>query len=219
MLILDHPYISDFLKETSFKLGLPVLGNQAAREFGLDEKEVLFGEKDFVNRIKEAKEPLVYCNSENPIQWIADNLSFTGLPDKIEAFKDKYRFRGLLRTMYPDFFYRQVEYNELEELEIEEIPLPFIIKPSVGFFSIGVYKVNESSEWSNVVEQIHREVETMPSRFPAEVINTGKFIIEQCIEGEEFAVDAYFDREGRPVILNILKHLFSSGEDVSDRVY
>ncbi|MCF7929266.1 MAG: ATP-grasp domain-containing protein, partial [Spirochaetales bacterium] len=45
------------------------------------------------------------------------------------------------------------------------------------------------------------------------------FIIEQCIEGEEFAVDAYFDREGRPVILNILKHLFSSGEDVSDRVY
>jgi len=38
-------------------------------------------------------------------------------------------------------------------------------------------------------------------------------------KGEEFAVDAYFDAAGDPVILNIHKQIFSSSEDVSDRVY
>jgi hypothetical protein len=52
-----------------------------------------------------------------------------------------------------------------------------------------------------------------------EVLNTTSFIIEQCIEGEEFAVDAYFNATGEPVILNIYQHIFSSSEDVSDRIY
>lgn len=52
-----------------------------------------------------------------------------------------------------------------------------------------------------------------------QVLDTGKFIIEENIEGEEFAVDAYFNSKEKPVILNILKHIFSSENDVSDRVY
>jgi len=51
------------------------------------------------------------------------------------------------------------------------------------------------------------------------VLDTSSFIIEQCIIGEEFAVDAYFNSLGEPVILNIMKHTFSSDNDVSDRVY
>jgi hypothetical protein len=44
-------------------------------------------------------------------------------------------------------------------------------------------------------------------------------IIEEYIEGEEYALDVYADSEGRPVVVGILKHLFGSEEDVSDRVY
>ncbi|MDO9122409.1 MAG: ATP-grasp domain-containing protein, partial [Anaerolineaceae bacterium] len=54
---------------------------------------------------------------------------------------------------------------------------------------------------------------------PDEVLGSDSFIIEQCIEGDEFAVDAYFNSAGEPVILNILHHTFSSDNDVSDRVY
>jgi hypothetical protein len=50
-------------------------------------------------------------------------------------------------------------------------------------------------------------------------LNLDRFIIEECIVGEEFAVDVYFDGNGEPVILNILGHLFASENDVSDRVY
>jgi len=50
-------------------------------------------------------------------------------------------------------------------------------------------------------------------------MNFSKFIIEECIEGDEFAIDAYYNPSGKPVILNILRHPFSSDTDVSDRVY
>jgi len=45
------------------------------------------------------------------------------------------------------------------------------------------------------------------------------FIIEECIPGDEFAVDCYFNNTGKPVVLNIMKHIFSSEKDVNDRVY
>ena len=45
------------------------------------------------------------------------------------------------------------------------------------------------------------------------------FVVEEVIEGEEFAVDAYYDADGAPVLVNVYAHLFESADDVSDRVY
>jgi hypothetical protein len=50
-------------------------------------------------------------------------------------------------------------------------------------------------------------------------MNSSKLIIEECIDGDEFAIDAYYNTSGKPIILNILRHPFSSDADVSDRVY
>ena len=50
-------------------------------------------------------------------------------------------------------------------------------------------------------------------------MNGNKFIVEQYVDGDEFAMDAYFNQKGEPVILGIFKHLFSSATDVSDRIY
>ena len=218
MLILDKPYVSKFLEDTILKMNLPVLKNGAVEEFGLDKVNALEAE-EFVDKIKGDKEALIYSNSENPINWITNNLSFTALPENINLFKDKVKFRELLKNMYPNFFYKEVSFNELEDLDISGIKLPFIIKPSVGFFSMGVYKVSSTSEWGQVVDKLKNEVKNMGDNYPVEVIDANKFIIEENIEGEEFAIDIYYNDKGKPVILNILKHIFSSGEDVSDRVY
>ena len=51
------------------------------------------------------------------------------------------------------------------------------------------------------------------------MIDFGSFIAEEVIEGDEYAVDAYFDSTGRPTIVDIYGHLFASACDVSDRVY
>ena len=55
--------------------------------------------------------------------------------------------------------------------------------------------------------------------YPEAVVNTSKFIIEEYIQGEEYAVDAYYDKNGNPVILNIFHHPFFNSKDVSDRIY
>ena len=142
-----------------------------------------------------------------------------GCLQKIELFKNKIKFRELLERIYPDFYFQGVEFEKLDEIRVEEIKKPFIIKPAVGFFSLGVYKVSTDEEWGSVLQRINTEVEEIKGRYPVQVLDTGKFIIEENIEGEEFAVDAYFNRAGKPVVLNIFKHIFSSENDVSDRVY
>ncbi len=219
MIILDKPYVSKFLEDTISEMDVPVLKNQAVKEFELNSDINFLADKEFVNQVQSTEETLIYSNSENPINWIANNLSFTNLPEKIDLFKDKVKFRDLLADMYPDFFYQEVSFDQLAELDVAKIEKPFIIKPSIGFFSLGVYKVNSASQWEQVVKELEEEVKSMAGNYPVEVINADKFIIEENIEGEEFAVDLYYNGAGEPVILNILKHLFSSGEDVSDRVY
>jgi len=96
---------------------------------------------------------------------------------------------------------------------------PFIIKPAIGFFSIAVHKVDEPTEWNQVLDKIEYEIKKMQGLYPKEVIDITDFIIEDCIEGEEYAIDCYFDKEGEPIVLNILNHIFSSEKDVSDRIY
>lgn len=219
MLILDKPYVSKFLEKTILEMGLAVLKNESIKEFKLNHNIHFLEDEEFINEIEEEPETLIYSNSENSINWIINNLSFTDLPEKIDVFKDKFKFRELIRDIYPNFYYKEVCIDDLEKLNIDEIKMPFIIKPSIGFFSVGVHKVSSASEWKDVIDKIKKEVNTISDNYPIEVINVNKFIIEENIEGEEFAIDIYYDKNGNPIILNILKHIFSSKEDVSDRVY
>ncbi|MBL7008502.1 MAG: ATP-grasp domain-containing protein, partial [Planctomycetes bacterium] len=55
--------------------------------------------------------------------------------------------------------------------------------------------------------------------FPRSVFDAERLIVEQVIDGAEFAVDAYLDDRGEPVVLNLLEHVFAGEDDVSDRVY
>jgi len=166
----------------------------------------------------EAKE-LLYLNSENSIEWIATNLANTSLPQYINVFKNKALFRDMIRKMYPDFYYQQLDLSEPRDFDINSVRKPFIVKPAVGFLSLGVYTIYSNDDWANAVIAIEKEMVEVKNMFPKEVLNTSKFIVEEYIEGTEYAFDAYYDSEGNPVIVNILKHLFASAEDVSDRLY
>ena len=106
----------------------------------------ILDEEKAIQQAKSSENIMIYTTSENSIGWIAKHLSFTKLPQKIELFKDKVKFRTLIKKMYPDFYFREIQLCELDDLPLENIPMPFIIKPAVGFFSMGVYKVTESPE-------------------------------------------------------------------------
>jgi len=219
MFLVDKPYISDFFKKTVRDNAIPVVGTDIAKELGLYSGTKVISEDSAIEMIRKSDNPVIYTTSENSIGWIARHLSFSKLPEKIELFKDKLKFRKLTKSVFPDFYFKGVHFEDLKKLQFKELPLTFIIKPTIGFFSMGVYKVSSHEEWINTIDLIIAERAQIKGLYPEAVLDTSSFIIEQCINGDEFAVDAYYNSTGEPVILNILKHVFSSDADVSDRIY
>lgn len=222
MLILDKPYVSEFLLNTARDRKIPVLkrtdhnpllDQNRSKELNLRSEEEFLGVAGAQASLK------LYCNSENSINWIIKHLANTKIPQFIEFCKNKAKFREWIRPLYPDFYFREIDGRDIGRLDVTCIKKPFIIKPSVGFFSIGVYKVTSDAEWGGVVEALTQEMKLAEGLYPGEVMNSSKFILEECIDGDEFAIDAYYNASGKPVILNILKHPFSSDTDVSDRMY
>jgi len=218
MFLVDEPYVSDFFKKTVSDNSIPVVRTEAAGKMNLHGGTRLLEEDAAVDSAGRAL-PRLYTTFENSIDWITGNLGFTGIPDKIRLFKDKLKFRRLTESIFPDFFFMEVPFDSLREVELEKLVFPFIIKPAVGFFSMGVYLVEDRDAWAGIVDSIEAEMEKVKGLYPENVLDTDMFIVEECITGDEFAVDAYFNDKGEAVILNILEHVFSSAADVSDRVY
>ena len=217
MIILNEPYVSQFLLKTAEDFDIPVVDCSPDRSMTAGFPALT--EQEFV-AMAQKKSPLaLYCNSENSFSWLSRNFKDTEIPAMIELFKDKVQFRKLVKRLYPEFSFAEVAYEDLATFDTSKIKKPFIIKPAVGFFSMGVYKVESDRDWNDIVLSIQAEMDKVRGLYPLEVMNASKFIIEEFIKGSEYAIDAYYDSHGEPVILNILEHPFASNGDVSDRLY
>ncbi len=219
MILVDHPYVSDLLQRSTVDHKLPVVLTPAAHELGFAKAPGAVSEQAAIATLAQNPNTRVLTNSENAIGWVAQNLGFTSLPASIDLFKNKLKFRQLLAPLFPDFRFRAVAPEEITQLDPEQIGHPFVLKPAVGFFSLGVHMVTRPEDWPRVQEKLALQLANPSRLYPTEVLDTSSFILEEIITGTEFAIDAYFDGEGHPVITNILEHLFSSATDVSDRVY
>ena len=102
MIILENPYVSDFLIETIKRNKFSVLNNEIARKY-LNENELLAGEF----AINTAKEELIYTNSENSIDWIDENLSDENINQMIKICKDKAVFRNTLKSIFPNYYFEE----------------------------------------------------------------------------------------------------------------
>jgi hypothetical protein len=217
--ILEDPYVSDLLAATVAELGSPVLDTPMARRRLVGPNVApLSTDADFAAAASRPGARL-YSNSENAIGWIAEHLSAIDLPRRIGQFKDKVAFRELVADLYPDYRFFGLTLPELRAFDPTRVRAPFIVKPAVGFFSMGVHVVDSAQAWSATVAEIEREVEQFAAVYPDQVLGLDRFVVEEVIEGEEFAVDAYYDADGAPVLVDAYAHLFASADDVSDRVY
>lgn len=217
LFLIDKPYASDFLINTLRENHYPLVSTAVAREMIKDEELNWISEELATDILQKAPHTLLYTNSENALSWVALHSNGTALAAHIRLFKDKASFRELIRSLYPDFFFKRVKADEIPVLNLEGIPFPFVIKPTVGFFSLGVHIVRKLEDWNKVKDEVsHGKLEGI---YPSAVLNNSTLLIEEYIEGEEFAVDCYFNNAGEAVVLNILHHSFSSGNDTSHRVY
>lgn len=217
MILIDKPFASDFLIKTIKENKYEVVSTDIARALLNDDDLSWVSEKEASRFMKENPETRLYTNSENALTWLDNHLGDSDFALHAQLFKDKVRFRELIQSLYPGFYFRTVKLEEIQSLNKKELPFPFVIKPSVGFFSIGVHVVKTEADWEVARRELNYK--NLESIYPRIVLDTTTFIIEEYIEGEEFAIDCYYNNEGEVVILNILHHKFSSGADTSDRVY
>lgn len=219
MFLIDKPYVSDFLIDTIKKNNFQIVATSEAVKLVQNDSLNWISEKNAIEFLKRNPDLPLYSNSENAISWVNKNLNFSIIPNQILFFKDKLKFRELIKDMFPEYFFKGYKFSQLENLSKNSLQFPFIIKPTVGFFSMGVYSVTNFEEWEITLKQIKKKITKIDKLYPKEVLDTDNFIIESYIHGEEYAIDAYFNKNGEPVVLHILHHIFSSGKDVSDRVY
>lgn len=219
MFILEVPYVSELMLKTLEKNQFEVLENELAKKYSSNYNLNLVNEDSATQNLGNKNDLKVYSNSENSINWVLKNFSKSDLARLINVCKNKYEFRKQLKSIYPNFFFTEIALNDLATIDISDFPSQFIIKPSIGFLSMGVHKVSSHNEWKNVVKEILSEVDMFAKNFPKDVLSSSSFIVEEIIQGEEFAIDAYFDKERKPIVLNIFQHPFVSEDDVSDRAY
>lgn len=148
----------------------------------------------------------------------------------IEPFRDKYQFRQKLSAQFPDFFFDKVSLSALADYSFDFAKSSrYIVKPTIGFMAGGTKVIDAKSDLSVVAAEISTELAAFNQLYPN--IFSDELIIEAHIgDGEELAVDMYYDCDGKPVILNIYSHpmatnpayaqlLYYTGKAVFDRYY
>ena len=93
MFFADEPYISDFFKSTVKDNKIPVVGTDIIKKLNLYSGTQVVSKSEVIDLAGKSNNPLIYTTSENAIEWISENLSFTNLPGKIELFKNKFKLR------------------------------------------------------------------------------------------------------------------------------
>jgi hypothetical protein len=217
MYLIDKPYISDFLIDTIKENHYQIVATKVAKELVADASLNWISEDEAIATIKNNPSQRIYSNSENVLSWIDKHFGESELSKQINILKDKVKFREQIKAIFPEFKFQKIKFENIQNIATEELSFPFVIKPSIGFLSIGVYIINDETDWINAKEKITPHY--LKSIFPKNVLDTSHFIIEDLIQGEEYAIDYYHNDKGDVVILNILHHVFSLGTDTSDRLY
>ena len=213
MLVLDKPYVSEYLLRCAEEHELPVLRTPVAERLANGHS------LRYVDPGSATVRPRVLTTSENALPLVAEALPDADLALLVDRFKDKLAFRRASAPLHPDIDFRPIALADLADVDPASLRYPSVIKPAVGFFSMAVHPMFGPDAWHDTVVAIEAEMAAARKIYPRAVIDGSVFIVEQMLQGEELAVDGYFDSAGAPVILSVFRHLFASGDDVSDRVY
>lgn len=218
MIIVDEPFVAPELADYLKRTGHPVLDNAMARRLSEETGGLnIVPPGAFAERVERGER--LYTTSENALEWITANVDSPGMARAIDVFKDKAKTRKALADLCPDVFFLEVSADGLRGLDYSSLPRPLVLKPVVGFCSVGVHVVNSEREWAEAIEAIEKESSVWKEWYPSSVIGDASFIVESYVEGQEFAIDAFYDESGKAHVLNVYRHDFASAEDTSDRLY
>ncbi len=146
---------------------------------------------------------LVCITSEASIELVKQRIDDENKKNAISVLKDKYRFREILTEIIPDYNFRKLKFEEIASLDIQA---KSVLKPSKGCFGTAVKTVSKESNFVQIAKDIKQELDKNSSVLSSEVLSENEFILEDYIDGEEYAVDMFYDHLGEPHIVNIYHH-------------
>lgn len=217
LVLLANPYVSELLQDAIIARHLAVVEVEPLPLRADVRQQVV--DDETACRLINTPQTRVFMNSENALEFYLQALQDDDRKQAIASLKDKRRFRQLLADIYPELAYREVSLADLSAVDPDQLRFPLVLKPSIGFFSAGVVIVRTLADWSDAVDQLTVELGDESSTYPESVLNREKILIEDYIEGPEYAIDAFFDSNGLPVLVNAMVHVFPSRDDTRDILY
>ncbi|WP_370476519.1 ATP-grasp domain-containing protein [Tamlana flava] len=164
----------------------------------------LVQEDDFLkNHCDVADSGKVCITSEASLESILKCIKDKSKIEGIVAMKDKHLFRDLLKEMFPSINYHLISFQDIETLKISTKK---IIKPIKGCFGTAVKTIDKNSNLDKIAQEIKSEVQKNSIVLSESVLSQSEFIVEDYIEGEEYAVDMFYDSNGQAHIVNIYFH-------------
>jgi CTP:molybdopterin cytidylyltransferase MocA len=182
----------------------------------VSQEMVLLRNEDLMNSgFHFAKEVKVCITSEYSLSAITGRLD----PDRenaVKVLKDKFRFRELLREIFPDYSFRIVETADISTLVVDR---KSVIKPRRGIFGTAVRIVGPETNFNILAAELSEEIRKNAAIYPDSVLSGGEFILEEFVGGEEYAVDMFYDSSGNPCIVNIMHHPLPANDAYLHMIY
>lgn len=161
----------------------------------------------------------VYAPDETSVPAICAKLTDENRRKQIDAIKNKYKCRELLKTMYQKLYYTKININDIPKFILPDINKKYFIKPQKGFFGIGVKQIDSKTDLSKLTKQLKEEIKRGGQFFSDEVFTANDFLIEENIEGEEYTFDLFYNALGKPIIVNFCHHPMSAIKDYFHLLY
>ena len=217
MIILNESIVSPILLKVLEEQQIPVLEQGQWGDTLTSEKLNIQKDTEFFKSME--KDKRILTNSENGITLLGHFQPDSNEYIWSKLLKDKSQVRNLTKSLYPDFYFQDIDLSMISELDINQIPFPVVIKPNIGYSSVGVHKVKNEQDWYIAVNQLKADLLHSGGLYDSEVVGSQTVLIEEWIQGEEYAIDGYYNQDGEPVILNVFKRSFKDDYDTSDRIY
>ncbi|MCF7620301.1 MULTISPECIES: ATP-grasp domain-containing protein [Bacillaceae] len=217
MIILNESIVSPILLKVLEEQQIPVLEQGQWGDTLKSEKLNIQKDTEFFKSVE--KDKRILTNSENGITLLGHFQPDSNEYIWSKLLKDKSQVRNLTKSLYPDFYFQDIDLSMISELDINQITFPVVIKPNIGYSSVGVHKVKNEQDWDIAVNQLKADLLHSDGLYDSEVVGSQTVLIEEWIQGGEYAIDGYYNQDGEPVILNVFKRLFKDDYDTSDRIY
>ena len=132
------------------------------------------------SKIRFSSNDLVCITSEASIEQVKQRMDDENKKNAIGILKDKYRFREVLRRIYPSYKFKRLKFEDIASLNINT---KYVLKPAKGCFGTAVKVITKESNLLEIAAEIKQELNKNSSVLSSEVLSENEFILEDFIDG------------------------------------